>query len=299
MVLEVSIRDAQGMKRGNVVIRLESGARWEVEDDPSGVWASNVAGPRGRLERKDWGPLWLWEDQVHRVILHDVPHVKLAGSTQSGGGVLFEPKSTAFKDGKAAWRFSPGERELSANRVQARHFLREKLPMTFNWNKPQPIPYTPAGWRNEWVRRQPRKWQDNPFKALPPQSGSKETNCYQFPPWMVQSLGGSLPAGLKAAEDAAKRRNAWVAGGAEAVPRPGDIFTLCAGPTLDGTIVHIAVVYESSGRTWTVGQWGSGVRGYDGSLVEQQYENGRLWVDSQQKWKAIRGWVSLDKYLAR
>lgn len=120
--------------------------------------------------------IWLWDQRPgehNTVIIWEPPTSETDLLHHSGQGRIFEPKDSAFKDGKITWTIAPTTKPVLAPIRRRVLDLIEAIPFKF----------APA-YKVNFPNGRP---------ALPGPAAVKGTvsNCGEFPGWIARNIGGS------------------------------------------------------------------------------------------------------------
>jgi hypothetical protein len=306
MFVQLAVFDTKNNLRGQARMKLDWQQKvWVIDQDQQWIWKRVGFSNMGTFEVKSWGVIWLWDQLRNTVIFHDAPRNGIDFKHSSGHARIYDPKDTAFKDGKISWstNFAPAAesaeaQELSPLRIKLIKLLNEVLPCVYESAKYDRI--------------------TGKLRKNSPGVGAGYTTCGSLPGFVSSELGGK-PLG-KGWEAYMKKKslngtnlvrtrgiqyNAWVEADLIKRPKPGDIYALLDKNLTDRLkdgIAHVGVIMDSSGSVWKTADMGQG-GGFDGKInVERPYNatEGKLFGETNQGggYRMLAGWVDIDKYFA-
>src|SRR5215470_5318837 len=99
MFIQMDVADVKNTPRGQVRVALDwQQMSWTVDNDPQQIWPKICFSKQGPFDFKDWGVIWIWDQQKHNtVIIRDSPREEADRRHGTGTARLFDPKDTTYK----------------------------------------------------------------------------------------------------------------------------------------------------------------------------------------------------------
>lgn len=306
MILNLKFAANNGQSSGDVSIMIDLNEKvWRFFKGDKGIWQKVTFSDKGKIELKDWGVIWLYDEMgVNRIIFRDAPSNSLEVFKPSGSARLYKPLNSSLEDTVLEWKMDHQEmNKLKDSSKTASSAIRQRL--LEDLNKVLPCSYM-----------------DNNYKKITgglTKQGGSYTTCGSLPGYVSAKLW-EFKTGKMASLDILKRitlngtnnvrtkgnkYGAWIEANLVDLPKPGDVYALLdynKTNKKDDVIGHVGVIQTSTGTDWTTADLGQG-DGYSGKRdVKRPYKpvTGELYGESNQGggYRILAGWVDLDKYYA-
>ncbi|HSK72853.1 MAG TPA: hypothetical protein VK892_14220 [Pyrinomonadaceae bacterium] len=306
MILNLKLTSSNGQSNSDVSIMVDFKDKvWRFFKGDKGVWQKIAFSDKGRIEVKDWGVVWLFDELgENRIIFHGAPSNSLEVFKPAGSARLYKPMDSSFQDSALQWNVDLQEMNAQKNvGNQPSSAIRQRL--LEDLNKVLPCSYM-----------------DNNYKKITgglTKQGGGYTTCGSLPGYVSAKLW-EFKTGKMASLDILKRitlngtnnvrtkgmkYGAWFEANLTDRPKPGDVYALLdynKTNKKDDVIGHVGVIQSSSGDEWTTADLGQG-DGYSGKRdIKRPYKSvtGELYGESNQGggYRILAGWVDLDKYYA-
>lgn len=306
MILNLNFVNNGGRNIGSASLMIDlKNKGWSFFKGDKGIWQRITFSTKGKLELKDWGVVWLFDEMgVNRIIIRDAPTNNLETFKPSGAARLYKTLDSSLEDMVFEWKVDvQATNALKGSAGGGMSSIRQRLLEDLN-------------------RVLPCSYMDNNYKKITgglTKQGGSYTTCGSLPGYVsakmwefktgkmadIKTLTRITLNGTNNVRIKGKKFGVWVEANLIDRPKPGDVYALLDYNKTnknDDVIGHVGVIQTSSGENWTTADLGQG-DGYSGKRdMKRPYKpaTGELYGESNQGggYRILAGWVDLDQYFA-